>query len=348
VPSDTRARSTGPRRLASSSAADPGRALHLLNGDSVAAGLRAAGMPGTLAVWGDVLCEGPLPATTSPAEWREVRAGYLAEAGHSPKAEALAQLARWDEPLAQAERYAEIVLWFEHDLHDQVLLVRHLAWFTHHPHPALSLICIGSHPEVTPFHGLGQLRPAQLGALLPERRPVTEAQLTLGTRAWHAFTADAPEALQALLDGDTVALPFLAGAVRRYLEEYPAVLTGLSRTERQILEELRPAPADPAQLFSAVSAREERVFLGDSSFWHTLQRLAAGPAPLLRLDVTPGAGVLPRGRVRLSPTGSRVLSGAEDRVRLCGIDRWHGGVHLRGRAAAWRWDPARGRIVPGG
>jgi len=320
--------------------------LHILNGDSVAGGLRAAGVPGTLAVWADPLCEGPLPATTSAEAWRGVRAQYLADAGYTSRDEASAQLARWDKSLEAAERYDEVVLWFEHDLFDQVLLVRQLAWFARRAHPTLSLICLGSHTEVAPFHGLGQLQPAQLAALLPTRKPVTAAELALGERAWQAFTADSPSPLQALLDGETAALPFLAGAVRRYLEEYPATGTGLGRTERQVLEELLAGPSEPDRLFAALAGREERVFLGDASFWRIIRDLAAALVPLVRLEVTPVVGRLPHGWVYLTPAGSEVLAGHADRVRLGGLNRWHGGVQLRDGAVPWRWDPVRGRIVP--
>jgi hypothetical protein len=34
-------------------------------------------------------------------------------------------------------------------------------------------------------------------------------------------------------------------------------------------------------------------------------------------------------------------------VRIHGIDRWLGGVHLHGHDAQWRWDPDRDRLVPG-
>jgi hypothetical protein len=45
--------------------------------------------------------------------------------------------------------------------------------------------------------------------------------------------------------------------------------------------------------------------------------------------------------VALAPDGDRVLAGAADAIRLRGIDRWRGGVHLT-PDRPWRWDaPAR-------
>jgi hypothetical protein len=40
----------------------------------------------------------------------------------------------------------------------------------------------------------------------------------------------------------------------------------------------------------------------------------------------------------LTDDGRRVLAGDADRVALCGIDRWLGGVHLTGRGPVWRWN----------
>ena len=48
-----------------------------------------------------------------------------------------------------------------------------------------------------------------------------------------------------------------------------------------------------------------------------------------------------------APTGREVLAGQDDWVRIRGIDRWLGGVHLHGPEAAWRWDAAAGRLASG-
>jgi hypothetical protein len=39
-----------------------------------------------------------------------------------------------------------------------------------------------------------------------------------------------------------------------------------------------------------------------------------------------------------------VLGGEADRIAICGIDRWFGGVHLNSASEIWRWDEERQRI----
>jgi uncharacterized protein DUF1835 len=321
--------------------------LHILNGDCAADRLRESGAPGRITLSADVLCEGPAPAGLAPERWRKMRARYLAESGYGDYDDCLARLSEWDRALDDFRSYDEVVLWFEHDLFDQVLLVRLLDWFARQElgWTKLSLVSIGEYPGIHPFHGLGQLTAEQMGGLLESRVPVSAAQRLLARHAWRLFCSPEPIGLELLLRRDTAALPFLAGALHRLLEEFPAVGNGLSRTEQQTLEALvivGPMPFEA--LFRAVQWREERPFMGDSSFLRFLRELAVRPRPLLRIE--PGANESMRAlAVRLTPTGLAVLEGREDWVRIHGVDRWLGGVHLHGAEAAWRWDPRRGRLI---
>ena len=68
--------------------------------------------------------------------------------------------------------------------------------------------------------------------------------------------------------------------------------------------------------------------MGDAVFVMYLRRLTECKAPLLEQS---------EGVIRITEAGREVLAGKHDFVRLNGIDRWLGGVHLRGAEAQWRW-----------
>ena len=339
-----------------SAAASP-RFLHVLNGDSVRMSLEHSDVPGAFAVYAEILHEGRVPPDSGTRAWREVRSRYLASRDYLPYADAMHNLEVWDGKLEAYGDYDEVVLWFEHDLFDQLLLVRHLEWFSRQPpgRTALSLICIGEFPGFEPFHGLGQLNPEQLTSLLGTREPVSPEQIALGARTWRAFTASDPVELNALVrTGDTRVLPFLAGAFRRFLEEYPTLSTGLPRTERQILSLLAAESLTPARLFVAMQRLEERVFMGDTTFWKRVLDLASGATPLVLPDVEPleedpsGQLALPNGMVSITDAGRAVLAGSADWVRLDGFDRWLGGVHLSappGGDVDWRYDRESAELV---
>ena len=315
-----------------------GKVLHLTNGDSCAAGLRQASLPGTVAVWADVLHEGPVPPDHDMDAWLDTRSRF--HAGPSWSYEEASSLGRkWQHDLESFSSFDELVFWFEHDLFDQLLLIRHLAWLERQERgtTTVTLICIGAFPGVLHFIGLGQLTPAQLASLYPTRKPVTPEQFALAQRTWNAFTAPDPTGLVAL-SRDDPALPFLGPALRRFLEEFPAVRNGLPRTETQVLRVLEEGPLPPGQLYLRSQEPEQARFMGDSTLWDRVEELAGDPNPLVRLEVIPRHHRLPEGTVTLTETGRTVLAGGTDWATLHRLDRWLGGVHLQSDQSHWRWD----------
>ena len=89
---------------------------------------------------------------------------------------------------------------------------------------------------------------------------------------------------------------------------------------------------------------EHDIFMGDSSFFRLVQGMADAPLPLVRLEPA-GAHAHARRLASLTALGREVLAGRADHARVNGIDRWVGGVHLRGRAPAWRWDAERALVA---
>jgi hypothetical protein len=295
--------------------------LHVTNGTSVS--LPESGLGGEVLVWIDVLHEGPVPAGLDEAELARVRGRFL-DSIWPHETSFIEELQQRDTVL---ERSEEVVLWFEHDLFDQLQLIQILDTLGSR-NTAPSLICIDRY--------LGCLTGAELAALWPERRAVTAAQLDLASAAWQAFRSPDPMAIAALLRQDTAALPFLAGALERHLQQFPAIGNGLSRTEQQILEAVDAGHRDFHSLFPAEQAREERIFMGDCTLKGYVDRMIACRYPLLAED----------GGYRLTAAGREVLAGRADHVKLSGVDRWLGGVHLRGGEALWRWDERARRLVP--
>lgn len=292
-------------------------------------------MPGTFHSWSDILHEGPIPSNVTPEEWRRVRVGYLASQGYGEPSAIAVKYARDDAALERWRDYDEVVFWFEHDLYDQLILIKHLAWLDARrtegaQGPRFSLVCDDTY--------LGPLEPEQFPALFAMREPITPAQIELGTRAWEAFCSQDPRRLLLFTDQPARELPFLAGALHRHLEEFPAVNTGLARSEDQIV---RIAAAlgelSPDDLFATMTRGEDRIFMGDASFWTIVKRLSTGPQPLLATSVQERRGRLPAGTVTATPTGRDVLLSRADNIALNGIDRWLGGVHLT-PSCCWRWN----------
>lgn len=322
--------------------------LHITNGDSAADLVKDAVFSGQILAWRDVLHEGPVPAGLELHQLSQVRSEYIAAQGWGDYYDVQASFAERDTTLTRFREHEEILLWFEHDLYDQLQLIQLLAWFFGRERGAtkLSLICIGEYPGIHPFHGLSQLSVNQIASLFPARHPVSYKEMKTGFQAWQAFTSSDPCDLEQLLMTNLTALPFLRPALLRHLQQYPSTSNGLARTEQQILAAVAAGHHTPSEIFHFDQAQEENAFLGDWTLWSYVKRLCAGIEPLLLVEgntpfqlpqADPDPVFLAQ-RLHLTEAGQAVYAGAADAIHLNGIDRWLGGVHLQGKEVAWRWN----------
>lgn len=307
--------------------------LNITNGDSAVAIMKKAKIPGEFLPWRDVLHDGPVPEGLTLEKLSEVRAKFIIEKGWGKPENIRQDFIERDNTLKSFDAYKKVILWFEHDLYDQLQILQILDWFRQNGANTtdLSIICVDNY--------LGMLSPEEMTALHKLEKPVTEKQLELSSKAWAAFRSNSPEKWAALLKMDTSPLPFLDGAVLRLLEEYPNRINGLSRTAEQALKIISQGEKRPGRVFGLFQDSEERRFMGDSSFWEILHQLLNSSPPLLILPQgkTLTLPTSPDQELTITPQGEEVLSGKRNWLALVKIDQWIGGVHLT-PDNTWCWD----------
>jgi len=273
--------------------------VHVVNGDSVAGTLRQSALGGAVIVWRDVLHEGRVP-TGDPATVQAARAAFLAEAGMGSRDAILAGLEAADAALLAALASGrETVLWFEHDLHDQLQLIQILARIAAHPARSCArLIAVDRYPGHAQFAGLGELSAHELETLWPARRAIPREAFDAAAQAYEALRSADPAALARLASAPLPGLPYLAPALRRLLEERPWSGPGLGRSERQILAAVGAGARTPAEVFAATWQMEEAPYMGDTWLWRRIDELAGGERPLLERN---------GGRLELTPEGRAAL-----------------------------------------
>ena len=301
---------------------------------------------GDILPWRDVLHDGPVPGGLSLRQLSRVRANYLSGVGAGDSAELTAAFAGRDAVVERCDDYEGVVLWFEWDLYDQLQLIQLLAFFagklgTREQPLKLELVCIEGY--------LGNLPPEKFNELDKQREIVDVAMLTLGRKAWKAVTSSSPTEVMALLDSDTIRLPFFAGALRRFLEELPWTRDGLARSELQLMDAIAAGNKTFGDIFQYASDHEERIYCGDSSAADYLRRLAGGSTPLVAFQENGNYDwreqIFVQSELTLTEAGEAVLDGRRDWIKLGGSDRWLGGMHLEGANAGWRWDADSGKAV---
>lgn len=329
---------------------EPSTTLHVTNGDCAAERLEAAGIGGRIVPWRDILHLGPVPKTETLEELAAIRAAFLAPGSGQPVEQIENTLTERDRALLETE--GEIVLWFEHDLYDQLQLLQVLSILSRgsrsrHSSCRVELICIGEHAAVPGFRGLGQLSPQQMAQLFPRRQPLTSDDLALGSLLWSAFTAPSPHQLSQLAGESLAPFEFVPQALMRLFEDYPWTGDGLSRTQRTILQQCQRHRGDPQEMFLGAQQREAAPYLGDTGFALEAGYLIEAGAPLLKMKEPSREAASPAReffdhRWQLTSLGERALLG-EDWLRHTRVERWIGGASLL--EDRYRYEPRTGRII---
>ncbi|MEM1307847.1 MAG: hypothetical protein AAGG99_10000, partial [Pseudomonadota bacterium] len=156
--------------------------------------------------------------------------------------------------------------------------------------------------------------------------------------------ADDPRSLQRCAANKPDTLPFLAAALARHVEEYPAAATGLTRTEAQILSLVADGVTNPVDVFRQNMGLETALFMGDAPTFTHIARLCNATPPLLACTSPPfryppahaiNRDALRAQRLAITEAGQDVLDGHRSAIDMIDRDQWLGGVHLKSDADLW-------------
>ena len=341
---------------------DKHKYLHILCGDYSGEILRNSTVPGDVQVWMEIFIEGPSPGNVSEKEWRQIRSEFISTQYFTTMSMERALQSTDDryKNLKKATNYEEVILWFDACMFDQTLMIHLIDRLAKIDlgNTKMSLICAGEFPGFDLFNGFGELTPIQMASLWDTRHEISPKEIKLAEAAWKVFSSDNPKNIETLLAGDCAALPYLADALKRFLQKYPSMRNGLGRTQNQIMEAIANGSSKLIDIFVAVSKMEERPFMGDTSFWQIIHDMATATIPIL--DVTgpeklnslskidrenPTKKELRKWNVSITDIGKKVMNDEEDFIKLNGIDCWLGGVHLQGEDSQWRWDETIQKLV---
>ena len=325
--------------------------LHILNGDEAAQIFKETTIEGDTAIWRETLMEGPVTPAHNLMDFFEMREKYIGDTyGGSPADYRQKILSEWKK--IEDSENEDIVLWFEFDFFCQVNLFFLLHFLSQRKtNGKVFLICPGQFPGIFDFKGLGQLNPRQLEDLYPERREFNRNDLAEGALIWKAFSSDTPGQILEILNKDFPAFPYLKTAFVCHLRRFPSTLNGLDYVEHKLLSLIREGYNQIQFLYQRIWIEDKDFGLGDLQILNYLLGLQNSPTPLITVSdlgsiERPNLANLSLWRFNLTDTGEDVLTGKTDWVRLNGIDRWLGGIHLKGKTIPWRYSQTQQTLVP--
>ncbi len=167
---------------------------------------------------------------------------------------------------------------------------------------------------------------------------ITSVQFDLGKQVWAAIKNPDLTDLFQIIKTETPALPPMAKALRRHLQELPSDHNGLSLTEELTLKILNEKGSMNAmRLFGQYTNHYEPLtFMGDSSYWKVLSRLAEADHPAIQID---RSGEKPKEwKIDLTNFGRSLIYETENWLEKNTVIRWVGGVEINSKKQNWCWD----------
>ncbi|MBD3792609.1 MAG: DUF1835 domain-containing protein [Campylobacterales bacterium] len=306
--------------------------LNIVSCDEIIKVMKQGNIPGNFLAWQDFLYFGPVPQNLTLEALSTQRAEYISSQGLEDLDTINRRFKERNGTLHAFRKYDRIILWFEHDLCDQLQLIQILDWFARYATDTASIFLI------LPDRHLAFCSPEKLKSmLLYNKEPITPNQLIVARKAWAAFTAPTPEAWFKLLHDDISSLPFLKQAVLRLLEEFPNTLNGLSRATHFILLVVVNGKSNLEEIFQEYQRLEKRRFMKKIHFVNTIKQLIQ--IQLLESHTKEGVDT-----VTITPLGRDVLKLERNWLHLNILDWWIGGTHIT-EENLWCWDIKSQKIV---
>lgn len=299
----------------------PATRLNIIIGDGGRRDLR-----GGVIGWRDSLSLGPILPTETLDDFLTLRLQWLTSLAPLTVEHWSATAHGLSAHLHTPHEWSELVYWSDYSL-DSILTLLSLASFTGHLWADRIKVILTS---------AGRWQESSYSDAIA----ISDDILSQIVEIWHSLACSEPAELIRL--NDRVVDPLrINNILRLLLAEYPSIDNGLSLREWNLLSFI-----ESRQVVTTSALRRYFLNYNDVVLEHIVADLTSMPHPLLERVGGAGEHKLPENlrSLTVSVIGREVLRGAVDRVALRGIDKWVGGVHLRGHQVAWRYDRGSSRL----
>ena len=309
--------------------------LHITNGDAAIPVIRATGAVGNILPWRDLLHLGPIADTADLRSQSKQRAQFIAACGWANVADVEQDFRRRDEMLLRAHEFDEVVLWFEHDLYDQLQLVQILAVLASVVSDKTSIKLINTDEY------LGTISANRLGQWAKKTVTISADHLVFMQRVWRAITASSPELLAVLVNEDMSPFDHLQPAILRLLAEFPEPNCGLSKSQFLTLKLLSEAPEKSltaGRLYGAYQQLDTPRFMADMPYWWLLRQWANAPNACVSIQPNSAEQIaFSQREITITQHGQDILSGVNQWRIVDENQYWVGGTLIR-PDKIWFWN----------
>jgi hypothetical protein len=300
--------------------------------------------------WRDDLSFGPVPTTDTLEELTRVREMFwdsmyfgLDTPSNGQPTSSMSSLSIRDKQIhGVIESQDEVVLWSGLNRREILMLGAALRFFLQSTRKLTLVQCPGWGPL--------SCNADDLARFFVNRSRVSPQFAVLLLELWEQYSSPKPLGWNQLINRLQQERDPLQAVVQWIAAEYPSVKNGLSRVEEALLRNSVESATILRVVARTMATSEDLI--SDIQLYAKLLELLTAETPAFEIpassrDILNNISLPELRALRIQPTvlGRELLRGNSDYVALNGIDRWVGGVHLKGEAVPWRFDSSGGYLV---
>lgn len=250
------------------------KVLHIVNGDATAHVMERSGIEGDVAVWREMLCEGPTTFPVGDDGFWDVRSKHFAAEYDITSYEE--HVRPQFDIIAKHTEYEETILWFEYDLFCQLNMIALLHYLrqTKLPGQKISLVCVGKQRGSDKMLCLGEIDPMEYKGLMFVRTPMDDASLHYAATAWEAYcSGDMAKLLPFIYQASNPNFEYLGDALSMQLKRFPSTTNGLNHIEQAMLEMVDQQELTEGKLVRELLQWQQWYGFGDMQYFHYLSQM---------------------------------------------------------------------------
>lgn len=212
--------------------------LHILNGDAVVPIFRKSAIPGDLAIWRELHCQGPTTLSIGMPEFRTIREKFLEEYLDLPYGfygdTTNSQLNKIRSSLSE-----EVTLWFEYDLFCQINMMVAINFLIQiRPSVTIYLINVGQTFGNTQWYTLGQLNAQEWRDKYHSKKLLDKSAIDFMQSAWKIYCSADHRAFESIIHECPSVFKYFPLAIENHYRRFPSSLDNLTDIQRYIFENL--------------------------------------------------------------------------------------------------------------
>ena len=248
-----------------------------MNGDSSATILRQSNIEGTLVVWREMLCEGPIQKTIDCDSFWKDRYKFFKDNFEVDKLEYYDKTIKELLQIDDFNGSTDIVMWFEFDLFCQINLLGLCSFLLerYRKDNRYYLVCPGTSTASQEHKFLAEFTATDFAQLYRNKIKLTRNDLLFADKCWEVFSSNVQDRLTQFDFNTNVKFNLLQGAINQHLLRFPTE-TGLGQIELKIIHLVGEKPCKPVDLVKKLLhwQRSETVYgFGDLQYFWYIKRL---------------------------------------------------------------------------